>query len=85
MPHCRDGARGGDPVNPGEHETYRAVIEARRTVDTGGGACTLTVRRVDGRVQLLHHGVLSTGAALTDEQAHELAGYLAAATGRGKS
>jgi allophanate hydrolase subunit 2 len=63
-------------------ETYRAVIEARRPTDTGGGACTLTVRRVDGRVQLLHHGVLSTGAVLSDEQAHELAGYLVSATRR---
>ncbi|MQA16390.1 MAG: hypothetical protein GEV09_20260 [Pseudonocardiaceae bacterium] len=80
LPHRRDGARDGDPVNPGERETYRAAIETRRPADCGGGTCTLLVRRVDGRVQLLHHGVLSTGAELSDDQARELVGYLTAAT-----
>ncbi|MQA13004.1 MAG: hypothetical protein GEV09_02230 [Pseudonocardiaceae bacterium] len=68
-------------MSPGE--SYRAVIEARRPVDTGGGACTLTVRCINGRVELLHHGVLSTGATLTDEQANELAAHLTSATRRG--
>lgn len=63
-------------------ETYRAAIEARRPVDTGGGTCTLLVRRVGGRVQLLHHAVLPTGAELTEDQARELAGYLTEAAGR---
>lgn len=64
-------------------ETYRAALEARRPVDTGGGgACTLLVRRVGGRVQLLHHAVLPTGAELTDDQARELAGYLTEAARR---
>lgn len=63
-------------------ETYRAAIEARRPVDTGGGACTPLVRRVGGRVQLLHHAVLPTGAELTEDQARELAGYLTEAAGR---
>ncbi|MPZ64281.1 MAG: hypothetical protein GEU83_01715 [Pseudonocardiaceae bacterium] len=62
--------------HPGE--TYRATIETRRPAETGGGMCTLIVRRVAGRVQLLHHGVLSTGAELTDDEAHELAGYVTA-------
>ncbi len=66
-------------MNPGETETYRAVLRARRPVDAGGGACTLIVRRVNGRIELLHHGVLSTGAVLTDDEADELAGRLTAA------
>jgi hypothetical protein len=57
-------------------ETYRAALWARRPPETGGGACTLLVRRVGGRVQLLFHAVLPTGAELTDEQALELARYL---------
>lgn len=72
----------GDGVKPGEAETYRAAMEARRPADTGGGACTLVVRRLGGRVELLHHGVLSTGAELSDEQARELADYLTNATQR---
>ncbi|MPZ66731.1 MAG: hypothetical protein GEU83_14875 [Pseudonocardiaceae bacterium] len=66
-------------MNPGEIETYRAVLHARRPVDVGGEACTLIVRRVNGRIELLHHGVLSTGAMLTDDQADELARRLTAA------
>lgn len=69
-------AGGGDSVTPGGIETYRAAMEARRPADTGGGACTLVVRRIGGRVELLHHGVLSTGAELSDEQARELADHL---------
>lgn len=56
-------------MNPGEFETYRAVLCVRRPVDIGGGTCTLIVRRVNGRIELLHHGVLSAGAVLTDDQA----------------
>lgn len=63
-------------------ETYRAVIAARRPPETGGGACTLLVRRVGGRIQVLYHAVLPTGAELTDDQAIELAGYLTEATRR---
>lgn len=57
-------------------ETYRAVLYVRRPPETGGGACNLLVRRVGGRVQLLHHAVLPTGAELNDEQALVLARYL---------
>lgn len=69
-------------VKLGETETYRAAMEARRPAETGGGACTLVVRRIGGRVELLHHGVLSTAAELSDEQARELADYLTNATQR---
>ncbi len=71
-------------MNPGE--TYRAAIQARCPAGTGGGVSTLLVRRVDGRVQLLHHAVLSTGAELTDEQVDEVVAMLTAAkaAGRGK-
>jgi hypothetical protein len=64
-----------------ENETYRAAIYARRPTALGGGACNLLVRRVDGRVQLLHHAALSTGAELTDAQAVELADCLTPAAG----
>jgi hypothetical protein len=66
-------------------ESYRAAICARRPADIGGGACNLVVRRVNGRVQLLHHAVLSTGAELSDDQAVELAGYLTTAARRERS
>lgn len=69
-------------MNPGEIETYRAVLHARRPEGTGGEACTLIVRRVNGRIELLFHEVLSTGAVLTDEQADALAGRLIGATRR---
>ena len=49
-------------------------------VEAGGEACTLIVRRVGNRVQLLHHGVFSTAADLTAAQAVELAGMLTAAS-----
>ncbi|MPZ65548.1 MAG: hypothetical protein GEU83_08530 [Pseudonocardiaceae bacterium] len=71
------------PQHPGE--IYRADLEARRPAETGGGMCTLIVRRVNDRVQLLHHGVLSTGAELTDDEASEVAGYLTGATGTGQA
>ena len=61
-------------------ETYRAVMHARRPDD--GEPCTLIVRRFNGRVELLYHGVLSTGATLSDDEADELAGHLVGATRR---
>lgn len=45
-------------MNPDETGTYRAVLHARRPVDIGGEACTLIVRRVNGRIELLHYGVV---------------------------
>ncbi len=64
-------------------ETYRAVMHARRPGD--GEPCTLIVRRVNGRVELLYHGALSTGATLSDDEADELAGHLVGATRRRSS
>ncbi len=49
-------------------------------VEAGGEACTLIVRRVGNRVQLLHHGVFRTAADLTGAQAVELAGMLTVAS-----
>jgi len=69
-------------MSHGEHETYRAALQARRPATAGGGVCTLLVRRVGGRVQLLHHGALSTGAEMSDTQTHALVGYLSAALRR---
>lgn len=55
-------------------------MHARRPDD--GEPCTLIVRRVSGRVELLYHGVLSTGATLSDDEADELVGHLVRATRR---
>lgn len=63
--------------HPGE--SYRGVIAARCTAD-GGGPCTLIVRRVADRIELLFHGVVSTGADMSEIQADELTGHLMGAT-----
>ncbi len=63
--------------HPGE--TYRATIAARCPSESGGGACTLILRRVNGRIELLFHGVLSTGAVLTDDDADALTRHVTAA------
>lgn len=55
--------------HPGE--TYRHAIDARRA--GGGGACTILVRRVGDRIELLFHATPGTGATLTSDQATELA------------
>lgn len=60
--------------HPGE--TFRCAIDARRITGYGGGACTLLVRRVGDRVELLFHAVPETGAVLTGEQAVQLATVL---------
>lgn len=68
-------------------ERYRAAVEARYTAPdgsgTGGGACALVIIRLPSQVLLLHHGALSTGAALTPRQAADLADCLAAAASAG--
>ncbi len=66
----------------GGQESYRHAIEARRPSHYGGGACTLLVRRIDGRVELLFHASPETGAILTEGQAVELAQALTAAATR---
>ena len=63
-----------------DREKYRARVLAVMPVEAGGEACTLIVRRVGNRVQLLHHGVFSTAADLTGAQAVELAGMLTVAS-----
>lgn len=66
-------------------ESYRAAVEGRYTAPdgsgSGGGACTVLVIRLRSQVLLLHHGALSTGAALTPKQAADLAAQLAIAAG----
>ena len=61
-----------------DREKYRARVLAAMPVEASGEACTLIVRRVGNRVQLLHHGVFRTAADLTGAQAVELAGMLTA-------
>ena len=39
-----------------DREKYRARVLAAMPVEASGEACTLIVRRVGNRVQLLHHG-----------------------------
>ena len=71
-------APAASPVS--DREQYRAHVLAAMPVEAGGEACTLIVRRVGNRVQLLHHGVFRTAADLTGAQAVELAAMLAAAS-----
>jgi hypothetical protein len=64
----------GRPVSrqhPGE--SYRHAIDARRPSAYGGGTCTVLVRRIDGRVELLFHACPETGAVMTPAQAIEIA------------
>jgi hypothetical protein len=64
-----------------DEKSYRHTIDARRTFDYGGGACTLLVlRRAGNSVELLFHASPETGALLTAEQAMELAQALTEAT-----
>ncbi|MFN2535599.1 MAG: hypothetical protein ABR528_10145 [Pseudonocardiaceae bacterium] len=65
--------------HPGE--TYRHAVDARRVQQYGGGACTILVRRVGDRIEVLFHAALDTGAALSREQAAELAEALRQAAG----
>ena len=62
------------PQHPGE--AFRCAIDARRVTGHGGGACTLLVRRVGDRVELLFHAVPEIGAVLTFGQAAQLAAGL---------
>ncbi len=60
-------------------ETYRASIAARRPSQFGGGPCSLLVRRIGGRVELIFHGATETAAELPDELAAELVNCVTAA------
>ncbi|TCP57278.1 hypothetical protein EV191_1011232 [Tamaricihabitans halophyticus] len=56
----------------GNEETFRHALVAQLPFQSGGGACTVLVRRVGGDVQLLFHAVLDTTAVLTKKQVEEL-------------
>ncbi len=56
--------------HPGE--VWRHAVDARRTTEHGGGACTLLIHVIDGRVELLFHADPTTGAVLTRERAAEV-------------
>lgn len=73
----------GEPVScqhPGE--SFRHAVTAQRVSRYGGGACTVLVRSIDGRVELAFHADLKTAAVLTPEQAREIAGALTTAANR---
>ena len=57
----------------------RHVIDARRPIRYGGGACNLLLRCIDEHVELLFHAMHQTGAVMTRTQAVELAQALARA------
>lgn len=61
------------------HESHRHAIEAQRPSEYGGGRCTLLVRRLNGRIELLFHATPETGAIMTPAQAVEIAEALTAA------
>jgi hypothetical protein len=54
-------------------ERYRHVIDAKRPHEFGGGLCNLLIRRINDHVELLFHADLRTGAALSTEQAVQVA------------
>jgi len=65
------------PVNA--NQKHRHVIDARRPIQYGGGACNLLLRSVNGQVELLFHATPQTGAVMTRAQAVELAQALTVA------
>jgi hypothetical protein len=50
-------------------ETHRFALDARRPSEFGGGLCTVLVRRVNNRVELLFHASPQTGAIMTPAEA----------------
>lgn len=50
-------------------ETHRFALDARRPSEFGGGLCTVLVRRVNNRVELLFHASPQTGAVMTPAEA----------------
>ena len=63
-------------------ETHRFALDARRPSEFGGGTCTVLVRRVDNRVELLFHASPQTGAVMTPAEAMLIAQALATAAGK---
>lgn len=60
-------------------ETHRFALDVRRPSDFGGGMCTVLVRRISGRVELLFHASPETGAVMTPVQAIQIAQALTTA------
>ena len=63
-------------------ETHRFALDARRPSEFGGGMCTVLVRRVDNRVELLFHASPQTGAVMTPAEAILIAQALTTAAGK---
>ncbi|HVE95759.1 MAG TPA: hypothetical protein VNA67_02045 [Pseudonocardiaceae bacterium] len=63
-------------------ETHRFALDARRPSEFGGGMCTVLVRRVNNRVELLFHASPQTGAVMTPAEAILIAQALATAAGK---
>src|SRR5437763_12314260 len=68
------------PVN--RNYKHRHVIDARRPIQYGGGACNLLLVTSDEHVELLFHATPQTGAVMTPVQAVELAQALTTAVKR---
>lgn len=60
-------------------ETHRFALDVRRPSEFGGGMCTVLVRRISGRVELLFHASPETGAVMTPAQAIQIAQALTTA------
>lgn len=63
-------------------ETHRFALDVRRPSEFGGGMCTVLVRRVNNRVELLFHASPQTGAVMTPSEAILIAQALATAAGK---
>ena len=66
-------------------ETHRFAVDARRPSEFGGGMCTVLVRRLNNRVELLFHASPHTGAVMTPAEAILIAQALATAAGKSGS
>lgn len=66
-------------------ETHRFALDARRPSEFGGGMCTVLVRRVNNRVELLFHASPQTGAVMTPAEAILIAQALTTAAGKPSS
>jgi hypothetical protein len=66
----------GRPMSSGWRRVPRHAIDALQPSEYGGGTCTVLVRRIDGRVELLFHACPETGAVMSPAQAVEIAAAL---------
>ncbi|SNR49612.1 hypothetical protein SAMN06265360_107182 [Haloechinothrix alba] len=60
-------------------ESRRYTFTALRPAEVGGGNCSIVVRRVGQRVELLVHGVFEAAAVLTLTQAVDVSEALSRA------